>query len=596
MRVKFTTLLEGTKYDKKAVQILSDAGLLPKEVCEELIEDLFREYIHAFVHAPSWLEKYLVGIARMWVEYANGDINKFKEFYIECSEVFDEYLTYVKEIRNKQADPAKFDREFMDKMSYQDVKDFNEKYQKELDKQSKDELSKMDFASSNYELVPIDSYEEFNSKFGGKLTGDGSSDNYAGNGGTAWCHTNNESTYKGWINRDGGKNKFFVLMNKDFKNIPFNSKTNSEKLGKDDYGNSLIALLVDKKGKLKNATLRCNHVGVSSNADNQYKTYAELSKIAGFNVEDEVMKYIDYVPPKEFVNGIYYYEGGEVQEEIKSDVEKVVVIGSLREIDQDAFNGCTNLNSISIPKTVTKIGIDAFSWCESLESIKLPENIKSIEGYTFYSCKNLKSIKLPENLTYIEEYAFESCYSLESIAIPESVRMIGGNAFSYCGSLKSFKCSARRLGASVFQRCSSLESVDLSKTSIIGSFCFSDCENLKSVILSDTLNTILDYTFYKCKSLESITIPNSVHTIRNCAFGLCRSLKSIILPESVNELGSYIFDRCTSLKSITILGDIASIDKAAFRAINDFCVIYCKPNNKKVIDYCNENGLNLKLL
>ena len=100
--------------------------------------------------------------------------------------------------------------------------------------------------------------------YGGRATGDGSSDQYAGNGGTAWCHTNSKDVYDSWV-KNGGK--FFVLQNNDWQNIPFNKESN-ENNPKDDYGNSLIALLVSRTGKLKKATLRCNHVGVSSNADN----------------------------------------------------------------------------------------------------------------------------------------------------------------------------------------------------------------------------------------------------------------------------------------------------------------------------------------
>ena len=66
-------LLEGTKYDKKASKIISDSGLYDENTSDKIIDALFHEDIHAFNHSPSWLEKYLLGIARMLVEEANGD-------------------------------------------------------------------------------------------------------------------------------------------------------------------------------------------------------------------------------------------------------------------------------------------------------------------------------------------------------------------------------------------------------------------------------------------------------------------------------------------------------------------------------------------
>lgn len=285
-------LTEGTKYDKLAANIISNSGLFDEETSNNIIQALFREDIHAFTHSPSWLEKYLKGIARMLVDYANGNQSTAQSFLSECPAVFDEYLTWIKENRTEE-NKNKLDSNFIDKMSYQDVKDFLDELQAERDKESKDKLSQMKFNQSNFSLVPINSYEEMHSKYGGRATGDGSSDKYAGGGGTAWCHTNNEGVYNGWTQ---GGNKFFVLQNNNWKDIPFDRESNKEN-PKDAYGNSLIALLVDKRhGTLKRATLRCNHVGVNSNADNQYKTYAELSEVAGFNVEEEVAKYIDVKP------------------------------------------------------------------------------------------------------------------------------------------------------------------------------------------------------------------------------------------------------------------------------------------------------------
>lgn len=281
-------LTEGTKYDKLAAKIISDSGLFDEETSNNIIQALFREDIHAFTHSPSWLEKYLKGIARMLVDYANGNQSTAQSFLNECPAVFDEYLTWIKENRTEE-NKNKLDSNFIDKMSYQDVKDFLDELQAERDKESKDKLSQMEFNQSNFSLVPINSYEEMHSKYGGRATGDGSSDKYAGGGGTAWCHTNNKGVYDGWTQ---GGNKFFVLQNNNWKDIPFDRESNKEN-PKDAYGNSLIALLVDKRhGTLKRATLRCNHVGVNSNADNQYKTYAELSEVAGFNVEEEIAKYI----------------------------------------------------------------------------------------------------------------------------------------------------------------------------------------------------------------------------------------------------------------------------------------------------------------
>ena len=286
MRVKFNSLLEGTHYDTEAAKILVKAGLFDEGEARNIIQDLFKNKIHAFSYAD--LKKYLKGIARMCVEESNGDTDKARKFLEDSADVFNKYLTYLKEERDKQEDKTSFDKIFMNQTTYQEVKDFVEEHKAEMDQKSKEELNNMEFkGSSNYELIPINSYEEFHDKFGGRLTGNGESDAAAGRGGTAWCHTNDSGVYRDWVK--GGKYKFFVLARKDFKDIPFNPKTNAEMQGKDDYGNSLIALRVKtRNNELENATLRCNHEKNIRNADNQYNTYAELSALAGFNVEEKI--------------------------------------------------------------------------------------------------------------------------------------------------------------------------------------------------------------------------------------------------------------------------------------------------------------------
>ncbi len=290
-------LEKGTDYRKQAIKIIVDSGLFNEETATKIIDGLFKQDIHAFNHAPAWLEKYLKGIARMMVEYCDGNPSKAKQFLLDNVDVIDYYLTWVKANREKEGN--QLDDEFVNKLTIEELNTRVNKMQDAQDKKSQDELSQMEFENSNYTLVPIDSYEQLHKLYGGNKTGDGTDTDghYAGNKGTSWCHTNSEGTYDDWVN--DGKNKFFVLQRNDWQDIKFDSDTNFEQDGKDEYGTSLIAILVSNTGKLKNATLRGNHLGISGSADHQYETYAELSKIAGFNVQEEVAKHIKTMNPME---------------------------------------------------------------------------------------------------------------------------------------------------------------------------------------------------------------------------------------------------------------------------------------------------------
>lgn len=522
-------LNEGTKYDKKAVKIIVDSGLFDESTSTKIIDALFKEDIHAFVHSPAWLEKYLVGIARMFVQYCNGDKSKAQTFLTECPNVFEQYLTIVKEEREKLGEKERisYDNKFNNEMSYEDVKNRLEKIQNDRDEKAAAELKDMKFESSNYELIPIDSYEQMHDLFGGHWTGDGSSDMYAGSGGTAWCHTNSKSVHDGWTNRG----KFFVLAAKNWKDIQFNAESNA-KNPKDDYGNSLIALLINPRtGILLNATLRCNHVGVSSNADNQYTNYAELSKIAGFNVQEAVKDKLGdtLINEKSMWKNFDGTKNG------------------LREILYSLGIDRDEITSVYIPENVTELDDRCFYRYKSLQDVDL-KNVTSLGDGCFYGCRSLQNIDL-KNVSELGDDCFYCCDSLQAVDL-KNVTELGNNCFGFCESLQSVDLkNVKELSDACFYDCESLQSIDLKNVTKLGNKCFMYCDSLQSIDLNN-VNTLGAKCFYGCISLQSIDLKNVIEIGLGC-FLNCDSLKEIIC-HNENQL-----EQCQELG----YGDIAVLRK-----------------------------------
>lgn len=100
-----------------------------------------------------------------------------------------------------------------------------------------------------------------------------------------------------------------------------------------------------------------------------------------------------------------------------------------------AFGCCTNLASVSLPESVTRIRDGAFYECSSLAAISIPQSVTSIGESTFARCTAITSITIPENVTTLGEYSFEGCTGLISVSFLSSETNIKPYSFIGCSHL-----------------------------------------------------------------------------------------------------------------------------------------------------------------
>ena len=200
------------------------------------------------------------------------------------------------------------------------------------------------------------------------------------------------------------------------------------------------------------------------------------------------------------------------------------------------------------------------------------------------------NINIPETVTYmnrtrsvtsIGRYAFRVCSSLTSVTIGNSVTTIGSSAFEYCRGLTSVTIgnSVTSIGSSAFADCSGLTSVYISDLAAwcninffgieanplsIARHLFINGEEIKDMVIPNSVTSICTYAFYGCTGLTSVTIPNSVTTIGGYAFDSCIGLTSVTIPNSVTSIGSSVFSNCSGLTSVTIPNSVTSIGSRAF--------------------------------
>lgn len=266
---------------------------------------------------------------------------------------------------------------------------------------------------------------------------------------------------------------------------------------------------------------------------------------------------------KTCINGIYYnidkskkqaevtYEGTSTQESkkykgdivIPSTVQDGGSTYNVTSIDNDAFSGCSELTSISLPNSITTIKGWAFSKCDKLKTFHLPKSVTDAGGYILEGCSSLTSISVDkDNKTYdsrnncnaiIHTATNELISGCQKTVIPNTVTRIGNGAFS---------------------KISTLITIDIPSSVIsIGSCAFQNCSGLKTIKIPDSVISIEQWAFGYCTALESVSLPNSIDKIANNTFVNDVSLKSIVIPESVSSIDKWAIYCCNNLESVTIL-------------------------------------------
>ena len=189
--------------------------------------------------------------------------------------------------------------------------------------------------------------------------------------------------------------------------------------------------------------------------------------------------------------------------ELKIVDGRAIIPEGTTEIVARDFAAYPTLLEVYIPASVIEIEEGAFGGCPNLETIKVDENNPRydsrmdcnaiIETATNILVQGCKTSVIPDTVNVIGAFAFYETY-LKKIYIPDSVLKIDHTAFGMNAELEEVR-------------------------------------------FSESLVEIEDYAFVKCTALTELEFPKSLTTIGVGSFSHCVSLKSITLPDSVKEIG-----------------------------------------------------------
>lgn len=309
---------------------------------------------------------------------------------------------------------------------------------------------------------------------------------------------------------------------------------------------------------------------------------------------------------------------GEYAFSSRSQLTGIIIPASVTNIGEGAFSSCSQLTKIDIPDGVTDIRKNTFSDCSRLTEITIPASVTNIVGGT-YSSGNLGSgyryqpfagctglVNVVVNGDVVTEYSgynspFTECVNLTNVVtrsapdnmfamhpklqnatLLEGCTRIGSYAFSHCTNLTSMviPSSVTQLMCTAFSGCSNLSTVVIhskklpSSRKVSSSYESPNPDHVYNgnsvfgssfgVNLTNAVSrSAASYLFAGCTKLKSVVLID-VPFIGDYTFSNCRSLVDMVVPSSVTNIGTSAFAGCRSLERLVIPNGMATVGRQAF--------------------------------
>lgn len=187
-------------------------------------------------------------------------------------------------------------------------------------------------------------------------------------------------------------------------------------------------------------------------------------------------------------------DGTAIVRGLNKDIPHVEILPEVEGVKVETINASAfqdkNIESVTIPDTITDIGQFAFAGCKCLKEVHFSKNLESIWNYAFFYCVLLESISFPDSVLTIGRDAFYFCKALKKVVLPNNLKRLGENAFSNCFSIEEAIIDSQicNLEAFVFSQCYNLKALRLPDTiEVIDKNCFSMDSNIANVRFSQAL-------------------------------------------------------------------------------------------------------------
>lgn len=259
-------------------------------------------------------------------------------------------------------------------------------------------------------------------------------------------------------------------------------------------------------------------------------------------------------------------------------ITAVVIEEGVAGIGDRAFAWCSNLVSVTIPKSLCLSGQGAYLGCNSLTEVYISDVRSWVSIYSYSSGSPLEAgekekklylngqlvidLVIPEGAQEIGRSAFCGCSSIRSITIPKSLKTIEEYAFLDCENLTDIYVPGIREWLSI-EHVGFNYTMNLLFANDLDKKLYLNGQLVTDLVIPEGFTDIPDGSFGRCTGITSVTIPEGVTNIGDRAFQNCKNLKSVTFPKSLTYIEEWAFSGCDSLTELYI-DDVAAWAAVAF--------------------------------
>lgn len=306
-----------------------------------------------------------------------------------------------------------------------------------------------------------------------------------------------------------------------------------------------------------------------------------------------------------------------------------VSLSCCKKIGDRAFKGCTSLEKIVLPETVTNLGWECFDGTIMVTSMAIePPVITSNTDLSSNIMGEFVLVNVPKeslgsykSANYWKDMAVRIFpigtkfdYDVTTVAQPSTSDLldkVGKNNSNSVVSLK-VKGSINSYDIMVIRnKMDNLHYLDLSdanvvensyeyytgcstKNDTIGRNAFRDLSKLITVSFPNSVKVIETGALYNCTKLKSVVLPENLLSIGDDwnwdggVFANCSSLTDVKF-KACGNIGSRAFSNCSALKHITLPSDLKTIEQYAFASCNNLHSVDFPPMLERIGSYAFQN-------